>query len=261
MNLQNWIRSYVIQIIPIITFFVYVLGFSYYIPYYRTFGINILSHITLSEVLVAAFVPVLICLIVAIVWKSVITAYYNSAYIYFRQAYENLNRMMQFPTNRPQRQAHEIDLKRKLKILTLITIAIIALFIGLINGIDCDSTIKKYILILVAAVVIPYILWMIGRLSEIRSAAIRFKYYTFFGCLIGIGLILILMCLGLSDANAIKHERQSPFEITMTDGRTYNTDSHLYIGESQTSVFLCNKSDKTATILNRQHITSTVTAQ
>ena len=52
MATQNWIKTYVIQILPVLALIVYIIGFAYYMVYYYQFGINITSYITLAEVLV-----------------------------------------------------------------------------------------------------------------------------------------------------------------------------------------------------------------
>ena len=65
METNNWIRTYVIQILPALAFFVYIIGFAYYIVYYYQFGINIISYITLTEVLVSTLIPLLIVFLIS----------------------------------------------------------------------------------------------------------------------------------------------------------------------------------------------------
>lgn len=54
---KHWIRAYVLQILPLVSIFIYILGFAFYIPYYYYYGINIISHISISEILILTFIP------------------------------------------------------------------------------------------------------------------------------------------------------------------------------------------------------------
>ena len=260
MDIQNWIKSYVIQVIPIITFCVYVLGFSYYIPYYYFFGINILSYITLSEVLVAAFVPILLCLIIAVLCKSMFTLYVNNFYPYLTHAYEEIVRLL--PLNvyclNWKSLKNKIGLKVRLKALRIVTIAVFFGVIALIENIECEYVIKIKILIIVAIGVVAYILWALSWYSKIPSKKIKLVNYAITGSIVGIGMIVSLICLGISDAKSIEAENNRIFEIVMADGRRYNSKCYIFIGESQTSFFIYRKSNQTTLILNREYITNTI---
>lgn len=260
MDIQNWIKSYVIQVIPIITFCVYVLGFSYYIPYYYFFGINILSYVTLSEVLVAAFVPILLCLIIAALCKSMFTLYVNNLYPYLTHAYEEIVRLL--PLNvyclNCKLLKNKFGLKFRLKAFRIVTMAIFLGVIALIENIECEYVIKIKILIIVTIGVVAYILWALSWYSKIPSKKIKFVNYVITGSIVGIGMIVSLICLGISDAKSIKTENNRIFEIVMADGRRYNSKCYNFIGESQASFFIYRKSDQTTLILNREYVTNTV---
>ena len=66
MATQNWIKTYVIQILPVLALIVYIIGFVYYMVYYYQFGINITSYITLAEVLVSTLTPILIVVMLSV---------------------------------------------------------------------------------------------------------------------------------------------------------------------------------------------------
>lgn len=66
MATQNWIKTYVIQILPVLALIVYIIGFAYYMVYYYQFGINITSYITLAEVLVSTLTPILIVVMLSV---------------------------------------------------------------------------------------------------------------------------------------------------------------------------------------------------
>ena len=66
MATQNWIKTYVIQILPVLALIIYIIGFVYYMVYYYQFGINITSYITLAEVLVSTLTPILIVVMLSV---------------------------------------------------------------------------------------------------------------------------------------------------------------------------------------------------
>ena len=72
MATQNWIKTYVIQILPVLALIVYIIGFVYYMVYYYQFGINITSYITLAEVLVSTLTPILIVVMLSVAFISFI---------------------------------------------------------------------------------------------------------------------------------------------------------------------------------------------
>lgn len=56
----NWLKVYVVDIIPCITLVVYALGIIYNISFFSSFGIDVLHYITLGELLINVLEPLLI---------------------------------------------------------------------------------------------------------------------------------------------------------------------------------------------------------
>lgn len=59
MNKTNWIKTYLIDILPCVTILLYVLAIVYEMAFFSIFNINVLSYISLVEILISISEPLL----------------------------------------------------------------------------------------------------------------------------------------------------------------------------------------------------------
>lgn len=257
MDFQNWIRSYVIQVIPLISLVIYALGFSYYIAYYSVFGINIISYITLSEVLVAALVPTVICLVFGLVWTTVGGVYLRIMKPYVRHRLAAI--LPEKITSAAKSVIAETGfdrLGRRLVFTIYIAVLLFMLLVAFIGEADMDTFRKRILLIICAIVMGIYVYNCLRYYSRLRLYRIRMFYNTCMWSVTGIGLVVALAVLGVKEGKAMMQSEPDYFEVTMTGCEHYTSETYTYIGDSSTAIFLYHRDSDRSLILNRENIVS-----
>ncbi len=65
---KNWIKAYIVDILPCIVGLVYILAVVYNIAYFSVFGINVIHYLTLSEMLMSIIEPLIFVVIFNLFW-------------------------------------------------------------------------------------------------------------------------------------------------------------------------------------------------
>lgn len=65
---KNWIKAYIIDILPCIVGLVYILAVIYNIAYFSVFGINVIHYLTLSEMFMSIIEPLIFVVIINMFW-------------------------------------------------------------------------------------------------------------------------------------------------------------------------------------------------
>ena len=257
MDSKNWLRSYVIQVIPLISLVIYVLGFSYYLAYYGILGINIISYITLSEVLISSFVLVIICSIFVFLFYSIFE-------VYFQRSIKELDRKI------PQKPLHKISivlrrllskiqsksLRKRLGGYICTVVASNAMLIWLIYKTNLGDINNRVLLL---PVILAYVSCMVDIYRHYRLLPIyriRNFYYTITCCIIVIGLIASLIVLGIRDGNSITIEEPDFFELSLSNDQKLNFKQYSYIGDTASTIFLYDRQNSKSVIINREHVIS-----
>lgn len=264
MDFQNWIRSYVIQVIPLISFVVYILGFSFYIAYYSVFGINIISYITLSEVLVSAFAPIVICVATGLIWNLVGPIYFRAFKPYLINAMSKI-----FPKRYGKGLIGNKSTCRKLKtifpflrsraITSLFGSVFILLFlIFYISEIEQDSYTKHICLIFFVVAIGLYEVSCLQYYQKIRLTRVRTVCYTRAWSIMGLGLFSALIFWGINEGKAVMQSEPDFFEVVVTNGSIYQSPQYTYIGDTSTATFLLQRNTGNYLVINNENIISTL---
>lgn len=257
MDFQNWIRSYVIQVIPLISLVIYALGFSYYIAYYSVFGINIISYITLSEVLVAALMSIVICLVLGLVGITM-------GRVYLQAMMPNIKHCMSVILSERIKSLIEkfivkigFDrLRRRLFYTRYVALIMFMLLVIFISEVEMDTFTKRIVLIACVISICIYVYSCLRYYSQLRMYHVRMVYTTFMWSVIGVGSIVALAFLGVKEGKAMMQSEPDYFEVTMTGGNHYTSAIYTYIGDSSTAIFLYERNSCRSLILNRANTVS-----
>ena len=65
---KNWIKAYIVDILPCIAGLVYILAIVYNIAYFSVFGINVIHYLTLSEMIMSIIEPLIFVIIITLFW-------------------------------------------------------------------------------------------------------------------------------------------------------------------------------------------------
>lgn len=270
----NWIKSYVIQVIPVLALLVYIMGFAYYMVYYDQFGINIVSYITLSEVLILTLVPILTVVLISI-FLGVVQFFTMPSFSAVDRECVNLKKRIKTTGfaiaveksmskiiigHRKYVKAEKEESKKPRKQLFFMTtmgftIAIILIIIPCCIYIGVIDVRYKYLFtfgLLISGNV--FISSYIKRYRLIKHKLI--KIYSNINSMI-ILFMSILICtvfLAVYNSDQDKTDDNLKFCITVQDNSEYTDKDYIYIGECSKSIFLYNKKDKSTLALNTANL-------
>lgn len=277
MESNTWIRTYVIQILPVLAFFIYIIGFAYYIVYYCYFGINIISYITLTEVLISTLVPVLFVVIISAI--SFVLSFIS------RTAIKQKNKILCKLRAWSKKHIHKnkylkyiIQIRKRIELADgniekndplfnhcknilgiLCTFLIICIIMPLCIYIDVLNVEYKYIFItLLLSLGFLFLQIYIREYKKIRFMIVRNYCNMIAVILIFISTIFCSIRLGIYNAQCDKLISKQQFSISTTIGTKYTSDNYSYIGECGNAIFLFKKDENNTIILNRANIVSAI---
>lgn len=277
MEANNWIRTYVIQILPALAFFVYIIGFAYYIVYYYQFGINIISYITLTEVLVSTLIPLLIVFGISMPY-FVFKLSFRSTVKRYKIIFNDISTTIKKHIPCGKISEYYASDKRKFKLINKhfehkerlnsyyssvivlsvmfsLTCVIIPLYIYM----DIIKMGNKYFTIFILLLLIyPAINSYYRAYKKIRFDVV--KNYHIISSLILV-FIAILFCsikLGIYHAQQDKQDSKRLFNISTINNLEYTDRDYNYIGECASAIFLYQNKNNNTIILNKTNIISSI---
>ena len=274
METKNWIRTYVIQILPALAFFVYIIGFAYYIVYYYQFGINIISYITLNEVLVSTLVPFLfistysaVSFILYFIFRSVIKRYiYISKRIILfpLKCMLNINRvnLLYSKIKRINRHFKEKErMESNYKSVLSVTISSIIFCIVIPLCIYMDKIVvehKYFIIITLFSISFPAANRYMRECGKIRFEIVKSYHNIVSIIMLYLSILVCSIILGVYNARNDKLVSQKQFCILTINNSTYTNEKYRYVGECGNALFLYSIEDNRTIVLNRPNIVSIV---
>lgn len=277
MATQNWIKTYVIQILPVLALIVYIIGFAYYIVYYYQFGINITSYITLTEVLVSTLTPILVAII--------ISAFFFSCQILFRVPKGIIRiffiKLKTEPTSKILSEKFVDTLllfRRKLllsnrknaeknkrnnyqKFLLSIVVMFIIIFICIPYSIyvgKIEVQYKYYWITILLTLCLPYIGYYLHYYRQMRFQTARHFHNFTTSVILSISVLIFIVNLAVYNAEQDKQDGELKFKILASDNIEYTNRNYNYIGECAAAIFLYNRIDESTLILNTSKLSSIV---
>lgn len=262
MKSKNWIKAYVMQITPIIALVIYILGFAYYITYYYQFGINIISYITLSEILVSTLIPIIIFVSLSFSFMIVNSYLERIRHTTFNNKKGILGKINQWIRNKLNPITGKLkryQSKNNIPPSTLSIYAILAATIGIVIPyniyVNNFSVPYKYffisILILLSSSVYPAY-QDVRQQIKIKSVKNYFDIISFFIIFFTLLVCAILLAIYNSRQNRINNNVK--FEITTINNLHYTDSVYNYIGECNSVYFLYDRIDSSTVIINFDNI-------
>lgn len=251
-NYPNWIKVYIIDVLPGLTAGLYILGYLYNSFYYDAIGIDISHYITLSEMLIDIIGPLTII--------SLSFFPYSLFFIWFHyiSTYANIkkNQKERKDISKAERADNWFYKRNKKFIIFLLISTVVPLVIYIsINIIKYDGYYPSQIFIgnpLFMTFVLTSFFAPIFILSTpkpqksvliVETAVAIFIY----------SAILLGYC-GYANGKFIRDYDTASFEIKTTDGTLFDNKRYRYTNQVSERVFLLEKSTRTNVVIEKDNI-------
>lgn len=237
MQRGNWLKVYVIDVLPIITVSLYVLGVIYNIAYYSVYGINIIPYLTLGDMLMAIIEPLVLILLLTLFFliatgftRSVISSSLGK-----QNVAENVAK-----TKEQDKKDSVCNNNMKLLALVIFSIIISSILSWILSLLSISTDWGMSVAVL--EVCFPlciffsptgYYFKIIANSSKTELATSLFIYYLY--CL------AIFYYSGSNCAIYNKKIDDVKFDIETTKGVTYKDNHYGYIDQLGNSIFLYEK--------------------
>lgn len=285
---KNWIKAYIVDILPCIAGLVYILAIVYNIAYFSVFGINVINYLTLSEMIMSIIEPLIFVIIITLLWTLLNLVSYkmneynltrfrewkkNSCiFKYMRKIWNSsfvlkirnicLFKWLKRIREKNIKKNDNIPFKFLGEILTLLIISYI-LYLSLLESVGYESGLY---LAAIALTVPPFFfitflfpfnksdgkskfLDEIKKLSSLEIASAIFAYYLF-------GLVLFFKN-GTDSGEYYLHHNQTKFEIKTDDGTMFTDEQYGYVEQLNENIFLFEKKTGEVVILSKSNLNYT----
>lgn len=276
--LNGWFKAYIIDVLPIVSLFVYTLGFTYTISYYMVFNLNVIPFISLYEILIPtisvlsiSLFGLLVALISNKITKNAIEGIENIIVIPFRKYIVYPLRV--YLLKKSFYRARLVDVRIKMErgntsknirywidiqyIIWFITVAFLLLSISyLVQWLyEAEKNISwVYLLMAVSLTLFIDMTINVPTLKQIPSKVgniIKVRFRIFLCSL----LIICTFLFGYFVAEKVIENPPKEYYEIFTEKEVLKTDSTLIlIGESSLAIFLYDKVQDESIIINRDAI-------
>lgn len=277
MESNNWIKTYVIQILPALAFFVYIIGFAYYIVYYYQFGINVISYITLTEVLVSTLVPLTIVTVISVSLFS-FNFIFRNAFKPYKIIFTSITKIIKRQIQDKKYTIYLRKIKNKLQLIdehykkkeleenhyssVLWTSILFSIICGILplyiymDKIKVDN--KSFIIIFLLSGIIFAINTYHKVYTRIKSDIVKFYHNIVSLIIVFITILFCSIRLGIHNAQHDKDNSKRIFCIYTVNNLEYTNKDYNYIGECGSAIFLYQKIMNNTIILNKANIVSSI---
>lgn len=252
---SNWIKIYIIDILPGLAVALYILGFFYTGFFYSAFGINIEHYISLSEMLLDILFPLIIMVLFYLLILILIyyLLYEDSLPFFSKKLDESIKKYKENEGDKTE--LYKLFSKknnRLLKGLFISTISVLIFFIGINELIVDENKVPSMISPLLLNFIILLFFAPIFILSTPRPqrSVMIFEtvltYYIFAAIIFG-------YC-GYKEGLYVKNHDTARFEIKINDGKIFDNISYRYFNQINDRVFLLEKESQNKIILGKENI-------
>ena len=277
MATQNWIKTYVIQILPVLALIVYIIGFAYYMVYYYQFGINITSYITLAEVLVSTLTPILIVVMLSVAFFGLqfLSRVPQKRFLYEFKKLRNI-KIQNACINKVLSIIHRC--KRKKRVINkyydqkdakesfhreLLSIPIVFVISSIIIPFNIyigaiETKYKYFWIVVLLMLCFPYAGLYLRSYRKVRFRIVKVYHNLVAAIILFISILTCMVLLGVYNANLDKKSNEQRFHITMQNSVEYTDQDYNYIGECGSAIFLYNRENESTVVLNMANLMSIV---
>lgn len=95
---RNWVKAYIVDVLPCISIAFYVLAFIYHTSFYSVFGIEIIQYTTFGDIFLSITEPLIVyALITAIIAAFTIDLYDNRIYVLLEEQKKRKTKRIRYP--------------------------------------------------------------------------------------------------------------------------------------------------------------------
>ena len=274
---SNWIKAYIIDVMPCISIAIYLLAFIYNNAFYSVFNINLTPYVSFGELLFSIIEPLIIFSFLTFLFLFALNYYFPKWLLITQSRMEMHSRedsdgkLKLRPLRIRYIKAFEDKLlsvfKSKNPLNKLLPIVFLLLFSGILfdktyvlNSGDVDYGLYKATIGLITPYLVAFFLlhFIIVTTPRIYSqyiksvnikdiVAIVISYYIY--------AIVIFYSCGIESGNYYLNNDKMTFSIKSSDGVEYTDSLYRYIGQTNDKLFLREKKTNRNVILNSKSTT------
>lgn len=248
-NHPNWLKVYIIDVLPGIAVGLYILGYLYTVLYYEAIGIEISKNISLSEMLLEIITPLFFVSLFYVLILLFFGWFHFTSTIPLIKKHKEEKNEVDYDVNR-----FNIKNKKFLKVLLFSTILPLVIFIGL-NAIR-DHFYSPSQIFLFPPLVMSFMFLIIFAPPMIISTPNPYRMMFVFEGIVAYFIftsILFGYC-GYINGRYIRDNDIAVFDIKTNDGTIYNNKSYRYTDEVSNRLFLIDKTTKYNVIIGKENV-------
>jgi|GEM_PF-5593635 len=266
MEQKNWIKAYIIDVLPSMTALLYLLAVIYNVAFFSVFNIDVTDFLSFVEMLVSVIQPTLLLSIFLLLLVAIATYVLPvlTNKISKRRKNKRLDRKRIHYLKLFIKNVHSSALCNSLKLSTFSIIVIIPSCVYLFSkgGIDSfegrySGFIPIFIPILVAFILVVCKLVIRPKttmLEQIRSVTLPDRILTI--VLICIFAVSVIYESGLRDGKTLLSRDEVEFELTLTDNTVYDNRNYTYVKHINDRIFIYDKKKKSSVIVFEENVLS-----
>lgn len=254
---SNWIKVYIIDVLPGLAVGLYILGYLYNSFYYEVIGINISQHISLGEMLIDIINPLFFIsvLSVFIIMFYSWFHYHASLPVLKEIKEEQMNKL----SDNEEKQTGKPKFYRRNKkfIIGLLVATIIPLVLYISVNVIRDNCYYPGQTFLAAPILLSLTIFLFFAPISIIPTPHPQKMIMIVEAIVAyfiFAAILFGYC-GYINGKYIRDYDIAAFEIKTNDGTIFDNNSYRYTNQVNDRVFLFEKNTKNNVIIGKENIT------
>ena len=285
-NNNNWVKAYIVDVLPCISIAFFVLAFVYNSSYYSEFGIDIIQYATFGDIFISITEPLIIYALVAAVIFCLFVELYtvildknikekNRKYLFPKFAYRYLRCLVKikdrlgYLANMGKPKKKSITKKRHDFLLLIILsmtfyCACGMIFMRLIELNYIKPTASACSLSLVIPLLMVYFFessMVYNQPGKVLYFKKHFRESTLkmlvFGACYYVYAIMMFAGTGLEKAKQAKSDNTTKFEISTSSDAVFTNKDYIYIGHVSGETFIQKRDNKEIVILGNDGIVYT----
>lgn len=262
----NWIKAYIVDVLPCLTALLYLLAVIYNIAFFSVFNIDVTDFQSFIEMLVSIIQPFLL-LSVFLLLLIALSIYFIPFLVYEfnkRRKHGKLSKKKIHYLRLFVKLFHSSELYKSFKLFSFSLIVITPSYFYLFTKDGIDNFGGRYSGFV--PIFIPILLTMILMASKLtirpkmtffeqmKKITIPDKILTFI--LFFIFAISVVYESGLRDGKTLLDRDEVTFKITLTDNSSYDNKKYTYIKHSNGRIFIYDKNLNSSLILYEENVLS-----
>lgn len=246
---SNWLKVYIIDVLPGIAVGLYILGYLYTVFYYEAIGIEISKNISLSEMLLEIISPLFFVSLFYVLMLLFFGWFHYCSTIPLIKKHKEESNKVDYDIER-----FNIKNKKFLIVLLLSTIVPLVIFIGL--NVFRDHCYSPSQIFLFSPLMLNFLILLVVAPPMIISTPTPYRMMLIIEAIFAFFIftsILFGYC-GYINGRYIRDNDIAVFEIKTNDGTIYNNNLYRYTDEVSNRIFLIDKTSKHNVIIGKENV-------